>query len=205
MRPAILQASGVMLDDTAGLAPPAAAAAIARDAAALGFDMASEPRTGALLRALAAAKPAGRMLELGTGAGLSAAWLLDGMDAAARLLTVERDPDLAAVAGKYLAGDSRLEIRVADALEVLQGEPPARYDLVFADSFPGKFENLEAALALVAPGGFYVIDDLLPQANWPADHAPKVAALLDDLAARRGFVRVALAWASGIAVLVRRP
>ena len=194
-----------MLDDTADLAPPPAAAAITRDAEALGFAMASEPRAGALLRALAAAKPAGRMLELGTGAGLSAAWLLDGMDAAARLLTVELDSDLAAVARRHLGGDPRLEIRVADAREVLQEEAPARYDLVFADSVPGKFEGLEAALALVAPGGFYVIDDLLPQANWPADHAPRVAALLDDLAARRDFVRVALAWASGIAVLVRKP
>ena len=147
-----------MLDDTADLAPPAAAA-ITRDAAALAFHMASEPRTGALLRALAAAKPGGRMLELGTGAGLSAAWLLDGMDAAARLLTVELDPDLAAVARKHLGGDPRLEIRVADALEVIAEEPSASYDLIFADSVPGKFENLEAALALVAPGGFYVIDD----------------------------------------------
>lgn len=194
-----------MLEDTAGLAPPPAAAAIAREAAALDFAMASEPRTGALLRALAAAKPGGRLLELGTGAGLSAAWLLDGMDAAAHLLSVELDPELAAVARKHLGGDPRLEIRVADALEVIAEEPPASYDLIFADSLPGKFDNLGAALALVAPGGFYVIDDLLPQANWPAGHAPRVEALLDQLAARRDFVRVALAWDSGLAILVRRP
>ena len=62
-----------------------------------------------------------------------------------------------------------------------------------------------AALALVAPGGFYVIDDLLPQAGWPVDHALRVAALRDDLAARRDFVRAALAWAIGIALMVRKP
>ncbi len=46
---------------------------------ALGFDMASDPRTGALLRTLAASKPKGRFLELGTGTGMATAWLLGGM------------------------------------------------------------------------------------------------------------------------------
>jgi predicted O-methyltransferase YrrM len=53
--------------------------------------MASEPKTGAFLAALAASKPGGRLLELGTGTGLGAAWLLAGMDAAARLDTVDAD------------------------------------------------------------------------------------------------------------------
>ena len=60
---------------------PAALAAIQAETEALSFNMASEPQTGALLRALAASTPAGTLLELGTGTGLSAAWLLEGMDA----------------------------------------------------------------------------------------------------------------------------
>ena len=44
----------------------------------LNFDMASDYRTGALLRTLVASKPGGRFLELGTGYG--AAWISDGMD-----------------------------------------------------------------------------------------------------------------------------
>jgi len=39
----------------------------------LGFTMGSEPRTGALLRTLAASKPGGRFLELGTGTGVGRA------------------------------------------------------------------------------------------------------------------------------------
>ena len=41
-----------------------------------GFGMASEPKTGAFLKALAASKPNGKFLEIGTGTGLSAAWIL---------------------------------------------------------------------------------------------------------------------------------
>lgn len=45
------------------------------------FTMPSEPQTCSLLRTLAAIKTGGRFLELGSGTGLSTAWLLDGMDA----------------------------------------------------------------------------------------------------------------------------
>jgi hypothetical protein len=37
------------------------------------------------------------------------------------------------------------------------------FDLIFADSWPGKFSALELALGMVKPSGFYLIDDLLPQ------------------------------------------
>lgn len=79
------------MNDDAISRQPAALEAIQRDTAELGFDMASEPKTGAFLAALAASKPGGRLLELGTGTGLGAAWLLAGMDAAARLDTVDAD------------------------------------------------------------------------------------------------------------------
>jgi pimeloyl-ACP methyl ester carboxylesterase len=44
----------------------------------------------------------------------------------------------------------------------------------------------------------YVIDDLLPQANWPEGHAPKVPALIDDIERRPELTTVRLAWASGL-------
>ena len=55
---------------------PAALETIEARAAALGFDMNSDREVGLLLAALAASKPGGRVLELGTGCGLGAAWLL---------------------------------------------------------------------------------------------------------------------------------
>ena len=67
---------------------PPALEAILIDTGALGFDMVSEPQVGALLAVLAASKPGGRFLELGTGTGHGTAWLLSGMDSTSSLDTV---------------------------------------------------------------------------------------------------------------------
>lgn len=70
---------------------------------------------------------------------------------------------------------------------------------------PGKFSHLDEALALLRPGGIYVIDDLLPQQNWPEGHAPKVPLLIDSSEDRPGFVTVRLAGGSGLMLVVRKP
>jgi hypothetical protein len=70
---------------------------------------------------------------------------------------------------------------------------------------PGKYEGLEEALAIVKPGGFYVVDDLLPQANWPEGHAAKIPLLMERLAADADFEILPLVWASGVLMAVRKP
>jgi predicted O-methyltransferase YrrM len=167
--------------------------------------MASEPRTGALLRSLAASKPAGHLLELGTGTGIATAWLLAGMDRNSTLITVDTDPQAQAVARKCLGSDPRLTFVTEDGASFLRRQPPASFDLVFADAMPGKYEALDEALAVVKPGGFYIIDDMLPQPNWPEGHAAKVPVLLDRLASDDRFVIAPMSWASGLVVAVRRP
>src|SRR4051812_22450219 len=101
-----------MFGDNAHTAPAAWATIQARTAA-LGFDMPSEADAGALLRLLAATKPGGRMLELGTGTGLATAWLLAGMDAGARLVSVDVDPIVQDVAREHLR-DERVRFILAD-------------------------------------------------------------------------------------------
>jgi len=76
--------------------------------------------------------------------------------------------------------------------------------LIFADSWAGKFDHLNEALALLRVGGIYLIDDLLPQPNWPEGHAPNVAALINDLDGRDGFEVTRLDWASGLMIVVRK-
>jgi predicted O-methyltransferase YrrM len=191
------------LNDLDNSRPPAALDAILQETRRLGFTMASEPRTGALLRALAASKPGGRLLELGTGTGAGTAWLLAGMDPGAHLDSVESDPGVLEVARRHLGGDARVAFHLADAAAFLADAPAARYDLVFADTWAGKFTHLDLALSLLRSGGVYVVDDLLPQPSWPEGHAAKVAALVPALEARPGFVAVRLAWASGLVLLVR--
>ena len=182
---------------------PTALDAILRETADLGFSMASESQTGSLLRTLAASKPAGRFLELGTGTGVATAWLLAGMDKASRLATVDNDPTVVAIARRYLGSDRRVTFHLDDAASFIEGQTPGSFDLVFADAWPGKFSQLEQALALVRVGGFYFVDDLLPQPNWPAGHEPTVSALIERLATHDQFLVTKLAWASGLMVLVR--
>jgi len=69
---------------------------------ALCFTMASDILTGTLLRTLAASKPSGRFLELGTGTGLATSWILEGMDAHATLISVDNDEKLLSVARQFL-------------------------------------------------------------------------------------------------------
>lgn len=183
---------------------PAVLDALEQRTREIGFGMASEPLVGALLRTLARSKPGGRMLELGTGTGVGSAWLLDGMDAAAKLISVDTEAAGQAVAREFLDGDKRLDLVTGDALEFLGRQARESFDLVFADAMPGKYEGLEEALAVVARGGFYVIDDLRPQANWPEGHAAKVPVLIERLAADERFEIAPMAWSSGVVVAVRR-
>jgi predicted O-methyltransferase YrrM len=144
------------------------------------------------------------VLELGTGTGHGTAWLLDGMDAASTLDTVDSDERVVAVARRQLGGDARATFHVREGGEFLESCEPAQFDLIYADAWPGKFSHLDAALALLRPGGIYVIDDLLPQPNWPEGHAAKVPALVEDIERRAAFTTVRMAWASGLMLVVRR-
>jgi predicted O-methyltransferase YrrM len=190
------------MDDTP-TACPSALDWIRRETETLGFDLASQPKTGAMLAALVASKPGGRFLELGTGTGYATAWLLAGMDGASSLDTVDIDPEVVEVAKRYLSDDRRVSFHVMDGDAYLDGVSD-QFDLVFADAWIGKFTQCDEVLALVRPGGFYVVDGLLAQSNWPAGHQDTVATLVADLERHGEFVQVALAWASGLRILVRR-
>ena len=169
-----------------------------------GFNMASESLVGQLLRTLVASKPAGRFLEVGTGTGIGAAWMLDGMDAASTLVSVDVNPVSQQIARDVLGGDSRLELILQDALQYLRSSATPVFDLVFADALPGKYDGLSDALAVVKPGEFYVIDDLLPQPNWPPGHAAKVPVLQNALASNPALRTVSMDWASGVMVVVKK-
>ena len=178
-------------------------AAIAVETKALGFDMASDPAVGSLLRALSGSKSGGTCLELGTGTGLSTAWLLAGLSHDAKLVSVDNEMKFQDVARRYLGPDPRVTFCLEDAGEFIQALEPAQFDLIFADTWAGKFSHLDKTLALLKPGGMYVVDDLLPQANWPTGHQSTVDAFVADMA-RREAIRVAsLDWASGIMIATR--
>jgi predicted O-methyltransferase YrrM len=183
--------------------PPLAAKAqaIADEA---GFLLSCESRTGGLLRTLAAAKPGGRILEVGAGVGVGTAWLLAGMDDQATLVTLEIDEEAADIVRRLFAAEPQVEVVHEDAtawLETYAGPP---FDLVFVDTTVTKFDRRELLLRHMAPGALLVADDLVPGPTWTAAHPARVERFLDELPREPALVTTLMTWASGLAVAARR-
>lgn len=136
------------------------------EAERLGFGRSCSLETGRLLRTLVASRPGGRLAELGTGTGVGAAWLLAGMDAAARLVTAELDPQRAQTARRVLAGDERAGVLCGDWREALAHGP---FDLIFSDCAPAKREpeSLDVLVDALCVGGVLVLDNFSPPALLP--------------------------------------
>jgi predicted O-methyltransferase YrrM len=192
-----------MIDPTA-ISLPAAYTAILELTQQAGFTMSSDPMTGSLLKTLAASKPGGRFLELGTGTGLSTAWISAGIDQQSTLVTVDHDPNLLQIAQQFLGSDQRISFVLADGGDFLATQLNQRYDYIFADTWHGKYLLLNETLLLLNPGALYIIDDMLPQPNWPDGHEAKVIALTAELLARPDLVITNLHWASGIIIGVKQ-
>ncbi len=182
---------------------PAALAAVLEGAKAIGFIHGSDPKVGALLRVMAASKPAGQLLELGTGAGIGTCWLLDGMDSQARITTVEINPKSQGVAQQILDRDPRITFIKEDSEAFLRRQSPSSFDLIFADAPPGKHTVLDLSLTLLRPGGLYICDDVKPGPDWPAERVARVHGTIAELGSRRGFRRVYVAWRSGVVILAK--
>ena len=191
--------------DTINLNPPAVLKNIEEATKSIGFTMGSDQQTGSLLRTLAASKPSGSFLELGTGTGLSAAWLLDGMDAQSRLTTVDKNENHTAIARRFLGHDSRITFITMDGIAFIdsmkaQGKT---FDFIFADMQPGKFEYLDETLELLAPGGLYIIDDLLMLSSWGETHVSKVYHLISTLEKREDLRITKLNWSVGMIIAAK--
>jgi predicted O-methyltransferase YrrM len=191
------------MDDLNSLNEPQSIHAIWADTRGAGFAMASEPLTCSLLRTLAALKPSARFLELGSGTGLSTAWLLDGMDSTSHLTTVDNDHMLLSILKRHLGTDPRLKVVCSDGDEFLRSLRGEHFDFIFADTWAGKYRLLHEALELLNPAGLYVVDDMLPQPNWPEGHADKVTNLIATLENMEGFRITKLSWASGIVLATK--
>jgi predicted O-methyltransferase YrrM len=120
-----------------------------------------DPSTGAVLRLLAATTRAKAVVELGTGVGVSALWLLRGMREDGVLTSVDSEAEHQRLARQSIteAGvpASRARLISGRALEVMPRLSDAAYDLVFCDAARSEYlEYLEGAVRLLRPGGCVV-------------------------------------------------
>ncbi|UCS94537.1 class I SAM-dependent methyltransferase [Echinicola marina] len=170
----------------------------------IGFTMPSDKYIGTLLKSLMISKPKGRFLELGTGIGLSLSWMVDGLSEDATLITVDNDFSLSEIAHGYFGADGRVDIVCMDGSKWIREYKGAPFDLIFADAWPGKYSELEETLALVSTGGFYVIDDMNVQPNWPDGHQDNVDKLLAYLESRQDFSICKMNWSTGVVVATKK-
>lgn len=170
------------------------------------FPMSCDDVTGAFLRALAASRPLGTVLELGTGVGVSTAWLLDGLASGTRLVSVEKDPELSATAKSYLGGDLRIAFHVQDASAFLTDMVEVgvqKFDLIFADAPAGKYRDLDKTIELLGDGGMVVFDDMRVEAGWRAGRVERVQTLRANLMAYPALRVSELDVGSGIVLAVK--
>ena len=177
--------------------------AVDRATKEMGFTMPSDILTCSLLKTLAASKPNGRFLELGTGTGLSTAWILDGMDENSTLISIDYDSTLLEIAQKHLGGDTLLSLECIDGEAWVNENLGQKFDYIFADTWHGKYLMLDEVLEMLNIGGLYIIDDMLPQENWPDEHAEKALLLEKYLEKRADLKLTKLHWATGIIIAVK--
>ncbi|KJD35250.1 methyltransferase [Tamlana sedimentorum] len=169
----------------------------------IGFSMPSDIYIGTLLKTMITSKPNSNFLELGTGIGLSLSWMLEGMDLASKLISVDNDSKLIEIAKYYFEDDKRLELICTDGSEWIKNYKGELFDLVFADAWPGKYSEIDEILDLINVGGMYIIDDMLPQTNWPEGHQKNVDALIDYLESRADFNLTKMNWSTGVIIAIK--
>ncbi|SFR83181.1 O-methyltransferase [Maribacter stanieri] len=177
---------------------------ITRKSEEIGFTMPSDLYVGSFLKTLIASKPNGRFLEIGTGIGLSLSWMIEGMDADSKLISVDNDPALISIASSYFGDDDRVEVICKDGTDWIKEYSGSKFDLIFADAWPGKYSVIDEVLDLLQVGGFYIIDDMTKQPNWPEGHEDNVIVLTAYLEQREDLQLTKMNWSTGLIMAVKK-
>ena len=177
---------------------------IVRKSEEIGFKMPSDLYVGSFLKTLITSKPNGRFLEIGTGIGLSLSWMIEGMDNNSYLISVDNDKELTDIAETYFGNDGRIELICKDGTQWIKEYAGEKFDLIFADAWPGKYSEIDEVLDLVRVGGFYIIDDMKMQPNWPEGHEDNVIELIAYLEKRNDFQLTKMNWSTGLILAVKK-
>jgi len=151
--------------------------ALVQDALALaermGFAHSCLEEVGRLLRVLASSVRDGVIGEIGTGAGVAAAWMVSDLAPTARFVTVELDESRSTAVQELLQPIPNARVIHGDWHAILEHGP---FDLLFVDAAPAKASpgegvnrEMEGIVRVMRVGGLIVMDDLSPQEYWPEE------------------------------------
>jgi predicted O-methyltransferase YrrM len=105
------------------------------------------------------------ILEIGTGFGVSTAWIVSAMSKESKLVTVDIDRCQVKSAFETLRREN-VEFLYGDWKDALKRGP---FDLIFADVKDAKQDNAELLFESMSIGGLLLLDDLTPEEYWPDD------------------------------------
>jgi predicted O-methyltransferase YrrM len=123
-----------------------------------------DAEVGALLRVLATALGARRILEIGTAVGYSGIWMAAALPPDGMLMTMEMDPARGREAQdnfKAAGLASRVSVIMGDAQRMI-AKVAGPFDLIFQDGDKKLYvPMLDRLVALLRPGGLLVTDNVL--------------------------------------------
>jgi predicted O-methyltransferase YrrM len=139
---------------------------------------------GAALRFVAATLQARKVVEIGTGTGVSSLWLLRGMAPDGVLTSIDTEGEHQRLAKQALTEESvphtRLRLITGRALDVLPRLVDGDYDLVLCDGDKREYADyLEHAVRLLRTGGVVAFDNALwhDRVADPAQRDPETVAI----------------------------
>jgi caffeoyl-CoA O-methyltransferase len=126
--------------------------------------MMSGRTVGYFLNTLITISDAKRVLEVGTFVGYSALMMASALPEDGEVITCDVSEEFTAIARKHWArhpAGGKIDLRLAPAMETLDALSPP-FDLVFIDADKKNYPSYyEKALALLAPRGLIVVDNVL--------------------------------------------
>jgi len=176
-----------------------------------------DAEVGALLRVLALAVGARRILEIGTAIGYSEIWLAGALPADGMLITMEMDPERVRTARLNFerAGlADRVSVVAGDAQRMI-AKVAGPFDLIFQDGAKELYGPLlERTVELLRPGGLLVTDNVLwdgevvpgfvPAPQRDAAETRAIAEYNERLNAHRQLVTTTVPLRDGVAIAVKR-
>ena len=120
---------------------------------------------GRFLQLIVTLSGAGKVIDIGTFTGYSALAMAEALNAEGRVLTIEHNSASADIAQAFFArsphGD-KIDLRLGEAINILQSLPDKSVDLVFIDadktSYPAYFRE---SMRILRDGGLILVDNVL--------------------------------------------
>ncbi|CAB4334909.1 MAG: methyltransferase [Actinobacteria bacterium] len=169
---------------------------------------------GSALRMLATAVQASAVVEIGTGAGISALWLLEGMTTDGVLTSIDSEAEHQLIARDTLAESdfqaSRVRLINGKVDEVLSRLSESAYDIVLISGRVMELESqIHSAMTLLRSGGLLLIDralwhDRVADPSARDDETVAMRSALSLLAASENWVCSLLPVGAGLLVCVKK-